>query len=127
MIEPKNIIDFHRTNSQLQECFLFCYAVAGKNADSTASKVNDLLAYIRRQDPMVDMGIKGPLEYLGGHGPEFSISIIEHFKFGKCRLQTDVGFKTTGDGKARNQRLIWIKVSWVEIGHHIVGLLEPAF
>lgn len=85
MIEPKNIIDFHRTNSQLQECFLFCYAVAGKNADSTASKVNDMLAYIRRQDPMVDMGIKGPLEYLGMNGPEFSISIIEHFKFGKYK------------------------------------------
>ena len=85
MIRPKEIINYIRTNSELQECFLFCYAVAGKNADSTASKVNDLLTYIRRQDPMVDMEIKGPLEYLGGHGPEFSISIIEHFKFGKYK------------------------------------------
>ena len=85
MIDPKNIIDCNRSDSALQEAFLFCYAVAGKNADQTASKVNDMVAYIQGQDSMVDMGLKGPLEYLGYHGPEFSISIIEHFKFGKYK------------------------------------------
>ena len=42
MIDPKQVIQFDRSDAELEEFFLFCYAVAGKNADQTAIKVDRL-------------------------------------------------------------------------------------
>jgi len=42
MITPTKITNYHRTYRQLQEFFVFCICVAGKNADQTARKVNAL-------------------------------------------------------------------------------------
>lgn len=42
MIDPKNITSFDRSDTNLEEFFLFSFAVAGKNADITAEKINKL-------------------------------------------------------------------------------------
>ena len=42
-VTPERITDFHRTDSELQSFLIFAVAVAGKNADSVAPKVNRML------------------------------------------------------------------------------------
>ena len=44
VIDPKNITDFNRTDSQLEMFWLFCITVAGKNSDTT-SKLLALMFY----------------------------------------------------------------------------------
>jgi endonuclease III len=43
-VTPERITDFHRSDSELQSFLIFAVAVAGKNADSVAPKVNRMLA-----------------------------------------------------------------------------------
>lgn len=43
MIEPTAITNFNRTHSQLEEFWLFCILVAGKNSDFAASKLASFL------------------------------------------------------------------------------------
>ena len=53
MIDPLNVIDYRRSQTELEEFWLFCVMVAGKNADQTARKVEHLLAgRPRRQTPL---------------------------------------------------------------------------
>jgi thermostable 8-oxoguanine DNA glycosylase len=42
-VTPERITDFHRSDSELQSFLIFAVAVAGKNADSVAPKVNRML------------------------------------------------------------------------------------
>jgi thermostable 8-oxoguanine DNA glycosylase len=42
-IDPNNITDYHRTETQLQRFWLFCLFAAGKNSDWAATKVEQLL------------------------------------------------------------------------------------
>jgi endonuclease III len=44
MINPSQITNHSRTLSQLQEFWLFCILVAGKNADQTANKLSQFLS-----------------------------------------------------------------------------------
>ncbi len=44
MIEVNNIINFNRTDEELEELILFLVAVAGKNADTTARQLDNFLA-----------------------------------------------------------------------------------
>jgi len=43
-VKPERITDFNRTDEELQSFLIFAIAVAGKNADSVAPKVNRMLA-----------------------------------------------------------------------------------
>lgn len=47
-IDPDNITDYNRNTTELQEFWLFCLFVAGKNSDWAATKVEQLL--VGRQD-----------------------------------------------------------------------------
>jgi len=42
MIDPKNIINYDRSDRELEIFWLFCIMVAGKNADQTAAKLDAL-------------------------------------------------------------------------------------
>jgi thermostable 8-oxoguanine DNA glycosylase len=61
-VTPERITDFHRTDSELQSFLIFAVAVAGKNADSVAPKVNRMLAdwktqpftYLRQNRDWID-------------------------------------------------------------------------
>lgn len=44
MIDPKKITDFNRSDSELQEFWLFCIAVAGKTASQIAVKIDGFLS-----------------------------------------------------------------------------------
>lgn len=56
MIDPCNITDFNRTQSELQEFLLFAIVVAGKNAKTQATALERFLARRRRDE--------APFEYL---------------------------------------------------------------
>jgi len=61
VIDPKNITDFNRTDSQLEMFWLFCIAVAGKNSDTT-SKLLALMLYAHQDRPfdyLRDLGQTG--------------------------------------------------------------------
>ncbi len=45
MIDPTRMTDYNRTVHQLEETLLFCIAVAGKNAKTTAKLLDKLLMY----------------------------------------------------------------------------------
>lgn len=45
MIDPVRITNFRRNSSELEEFLLFCIAVAGKNATTTATMLDKLLDY----------------------------------------------------------------------------------
>jgi len=47
MIDPQNITNFERTETQLQEFLLFAICVAGKNASVQAKKLDDFLVLIQ--------------------------------------------------------------------------------
>ena len=42
-VTPERITDFHRSDAELQSFLIFAVAVAGKNADSVAPKVNRMI------------------------------------------------------------------------------------
>lgn len=46
MINPNQITNFTRTKYQLEEFWLFCIMVAGKNSEQTANKLNNMLRYV---------------------------------------------------------------------------------
>lgn len=48
MIDPTKITNYNRTTHELQELLLFCIAVAGKNATTTAKNLEKLLSYCYR-------------------------------------------------------------------------------
>ena len=54
MVDPSRVTDFARTQAQLEEFLLFCFVVAGKNADQQSVKLEAFLegrspfAWIRR-------------------------------------------------------------------------------
>ena len=61
VIDPKNITDFNRTDSQLEMFWLFCISVAGKNSDTT-SKLLSLMFYSQQDSPfefLRDLGQTG--------------------------------------------------------------------
>ena len=43
LIDPKDITNYNRTDSELQSFWIFCILVAGKNSDTTARLVTRLL------------------------------------------------------------------------------------
>ena len=47
MIDPYKITNYHRTDEELEEFWLFCLAVAGKKATMMAGKVDQFLAPMR--------------------------------------------------------------------------------
>jgi len=65
VIDPKNITDFNRTDSQLEMFWLFCITVAGKNSDTT-SKLLALMFYGQDSpfDVLRDLGDVGIYDML---------------------------------------------------------------
>ena len=57
MIDPTNITNFNRTETELQEYFLFCVCVAGKTSIVQARKLDDFLRPAR-------IGCMTPFEYI---------------------------------------------------------------
>jgi thermostable 8-oxoguanine DNA glycosylase len=43
MVDPRNVINYNRTNYELEEHFLFCLVVAGKTAQTQARLLNNFL------------------------------------------------------------------------------------
>jgi len=66
-VTPERITDFHRSDSELQSFLIFAVAVAGKNADSVAPKVNRMLkdwktqpfTYLRQNRDWIDTIMRG--------------------------------------------------------------------
>ena len=69
VIDPLHVTDFARTQDDLEHFWIFCIAVAGKNADQTAGKVAKLLA---RKRPT-----QTPREYLKSLGPLLRDALVE--------------------------------------------------
>ncbi len=55
LIDPKDITNYNRTDSELQSFWIFCILVAGKNSDTTARLVTKLLK---------DRGDMTPFEFI---------------------------------------------------------------
>lgn len=74
MIDPNNIIDFNRTDAELEELILFLIAVAGKGADRTSKLIWQAFhagkdkyspfTYIRALDQVGEGGVRELLETL---------------------------------------------------------------
>lgn len=58
MIDPEKITNFNRTPHELEEFWVFCMMVAGKNSDVTARKVNAMFSRAEK-DPSFS-----PLEFI---------------------------------------------------------------
>jgi thermostable 8-oxoguanine DNA glycosylase len=71
MIVPSQITNFNRTERELQEFWLFCIMVAGKNSDQTAVKVNKMVE---------EMGDKNPFEFFKmiRDNPFFSLFLLKY-------------------------------------------------
>jgi endonuclease III len=68
VIDPLNVTDYARSQDELEQFWIFCVVVAGKNADQTAGKVARLLAgRLPRQTP---------LEYLKSLGPSLRSALM---------------------------------------------------
>ena len=64
MIDPNNITNYYRTKQELEEFWLFCILVAGKNSKVAANKLSDLLAYVTCPfDFLKALDKQGALEY----------------------------------------------------------------
>ena len=68
MIDPLNVTDFARSQDDLEQFWIFCIAVAGKNADQTAAKVAALLA--------PRPAGQTPLAYLRSLGPSLRNALV---------------------------------------------------
>ena len=68
MIDPLNVTDYARGQEDLEQFWIFCILVAGKNADQTAGKVAKLLA----EKP----GGQTPLEYLKSLGASLRSALV---------------------------------------------------
>lgn len=79
MIDPTKITNFHRSQHELEEFWLFCLAVAGKTATQMAAKVDDFLS---------PRGIdEGPYDYVRRLLSEGRLkSELERVKMGKYKL-----------------------------------------
>ena len=68
MIDPLNVTDYARSQDDLEQFWIFCILVAGKNADQTAGKVAKLLA----EKPCEQT----PLKYLKSLGAALRDSLV---------------------------------------------------
>lgn len=68
MIDPLRVTDFDRSLDELEEYWIFCVVVAGKNADSMAAAVDRLLAPRRPGQT--------PMEYLRSLGPSLAAALV---------------------------------------------------
>jgi thermostable 8-oxoguanine DNA glycosylase len=76
MIDPTNITNYNRTQSELEEFLIFSIMVAGKNASMTAKKIDSFLA----QRDVWGLDDKSPLEYLKWlkHNGRLVQQMVEH-------------------------------------------------
>ena len=92
MINPKKITDYNRNEWEIQKFFFFACAVAGKDSEQTAQKVEALSEHIN------DMFLENPyyektpyetgiIHYLLGENdtPNSGVELLKEFKFGKYR------------------------------------------
>jgi endonuclease III len=75
-VTPERITDFHRSDSELQSFLIFAVAVAGKNADSVAPKVNRMLADWKVEGLKVE-----PFTYLRIHHDKID-TIMREYRMG---------------------------------------------
>jgi hypothetical protein len=68
MIDPLNVTDYARSQDDLEQFWIFCITVAGKNADQTAAKVAALLA--------PRPAGQTPLAYLKSLGPSLRNALV---------------------------------------------------
>ena len=61
MIDPFKVTDFNRGDFDLQSFFLFCFAVAGKNAKVQADKLNSMI------DGFQESWVENPIYHEEGH------------------------------------------------------------
>ena len=61
MIDPLRVTDFNRGDFDLQSFFLFCFAVAGKNAKVQAEKLNNMI------DGFQESWVENPIYHEEGH------------------------------------------------------------
>ena len=47
MIDPHNVINYNRTDSELEEFIIFCVCVAGKKSSTIAPRVSELFSYLK--------------------------------------------------------------------------------
>jgi thermostable 8-oxoguanine DNA glycosylase len=83
MIDPANITKYNRTIPELEELALFCIAVAGKNAATTA----------RNLDKFVGGNILSPFEIIRNYDMRSLPSVLKKYGFGCYNLKAK-GFLT---------------------------------
>ena len=93
MINPKKITDYHRNDWDLQECFMFSVAVAGKKSDQTAKKIQAISEQISEdlaENPYYETHPRetGILHYLLGIDDEgdYGLNVMKGHRMGKYRI-----------------------------------------
>lgn len=61
-IDPNKVTDFNRDDSALQEFFIYCVAVAGRQAKTVSRQVGEMLALLRGDHP--DFALLSPFALL---------------------------------------------------------------
>jgi thermostable 8-oxoguanine DNA glycosylase len=141
MIDPNNVINFKRTQEELEEFLLFCVVVAGKNADQQAAKLERFLAgrkpfaYIRssQKSGRLDQALKdvrlGKYSLLGRSFRELAFSGIDLSKatWEELARFPGIGMKTAKffilhsrerqmHGVLDTHVLAWMAEHWAEAG-----------
>ena len=84
MVDPDNITDYHRSDSELQEFILFCAVVAGKSAHQQTKKLDAFLKLY----PEI-RGDKSPFEYVWALSEKNKLrSALEAVKMGQYNRLT---------------------------------------
>lgn len=65
LIDPRNVIDYNRSDSELELFWLFCCCVAGKTASTQARLLNDFMLDHEGETPFEKLRIIGPEKMRG--------------------------------------------------------------
>lgn len=89
MIDPKRIVRYDYTDSELEELLIFCVAVAGKPADRMAKAVDEFLNSLRRWE---QWEYYSPFELIAGYLNEMCVNDADKLD---CLSKTLKEFKIT--------------------------------
>lgn len=87
MIDPKNITDYNLSDDRLEEYILFCIAVAGKNAITTANNLEYLLGFLGRRFKTVGKPFDSLKALKWSYGYEKLAPLMKAYGFGCYTLK----------------------------------------
>lgn len=83
MIDPQKITKFNRTQFELEEFFVFCVFVAGKNSTTTAKRVGEFLATCHEDSYLTPFQHICYMMYCSDNENDHLLNRLKRFKIGQ--------------------------------------------